>query len=289
MKGGDLSPPFCVFLRGIFSPAARRFCLPAQNVPFTDGAVFALCCGKGSVILMAIFGKKETNTAEFSVLPRHLGIIMDGNGRWAKKRALPRTAGHKVGADVFKKISKECGRIGIEEVTFYAFSTENWKRPKEEVETLMHLFYDYLIEAKNDLQTSGNLRVRFIGEEEGMHPKLLELMRDAEKETASRTGTLINIAINYGGRQEIISAVNRLIAQGKTSITEQDISENVYTAPDCDLIIRPSGEERLSNFLLWQSAYSEFWSSDVLWPDFTEQDLHLALAAFEKRNRRFGG
>lgn len=289
MKGGELSPPFCVFLRGIFSPASRRFCLPAQNVPFTDGAVFALCCGKGSVILMAIFGKKETNTAEFSVLPRHLGIIMDGNGRWAKKRALPRTAGHKVGADVFKKISKECGRIGIEEVTFYAFSTENWKRPKEEVETLMHLFYDYLIEAKNDLQTSGNLRVRFIGEEEGMHPKLLELMRDAEKETASRTGTLINIAVNYGGRQEIISAVNRLIAQGKTSITEQDISENVYTAPDCDLIIRPSGEERLSNFLLWQSAYSEFWSSDVLWPDFTEQDLHLALAAFEKRNRRFGG
>ena len=289
MKGGELSPPFCVFLRGIFSPAARRFCLPAQDVPFTDGAVFALCCGKGSVILMAIFGKKETNTAEFSVLPRHLGIIMDGNGRWAKKRALPRPAGHKVGADVFKKISKECGRIGIEEVTFYAFSTENWKRPKEEVETLMHLFYDYLIEAKNDLQTSGNLRVRFIGEEEGMHPKLLELMRDAEKETASRTGTLINIAVNYGGRQEIISAVNRLIAQGKTSITEQDISENVYTAPDCDLIIRPSGEERLSNFLLWQSAYSEFWSSDVLWPDFTEQDLHLALAAFEKRNRRFGG
>lgn len=289
MKGGELSPPFCVFLRGIFSPAARRFCLPAQNVPFTDGAVFALCCGKGSVILMAIFGKKETNTAEFSVLPRHLGIIMDGNGRWAKKRALPRTAGHKVGADVFKKISKECGRIGIEEVTFYAFSTENWKRPKEEVETLMHLFYDYLIEAKNDLQTSGNLRVRFIGEEEGMHPKLLELMRDAEKETASRTGTLINIAVNYGGRQEIVSAVNRLIAQGKTSITEQDISENVYTAPDCDLIIRPSGEERLSNFLLWQSAYSEFWSSDVLWPDFTEQDLHLALSAFEKRNRRFGG
>ncbi len=289
MKGGELSPPFCVFLRGIFSPAARCFCLPAQNVPFTDGAVFALCCGKGSVILMAIFGKKETNTAEFSVLPRHLGIIMDGNGRWAKKRALPRTAGHKVGADVFKKISKECGRIGIEEVTFYAFSTENWKRPKEEVETLMHLFYDYLIEAKNDLQTSGNLRVRFIGEEEGMHPKLLELMRDAEKETASRTGTLINIAVNYGGRQEVVSAVNRLIAQGKTSITEQDISENVYTAPDCDLIIRPSGEERLSNFLLWQSAYSEFWSSDVLWPDFTEQDLHLALAAFEKRNRRFGG
>lgn len=238
---------------------------------------------------MAVFGKKETAQTEFSVLPRHLGIIMDGNGRWAKKRALPRTAGHKVGADVFKKISKACGRIGIEEVTFYAFSTENWKRPKEEVETLMRLFYDYLIDAKNDLQVSGNLRVRFIGEQESMHPKLLELMRDAEKETASRNGTLINVAVNYGGRQEIVSAVNRLIAQGKSSITEEDISSMLYTTPDCDLIIRPSGEERLSNFLLWQSAYSEFWYSDVLWPDFTEKDLHQALFDFEKRNRRFGG
>lgn len=238
---------------------------------------------------MAVFGKKETAQAEFSVLPRHLGIIMDGNGRWAKKRALPRTAGHKVGADVFKKISKACGRIGIKEVTFYAFSTENWKRPKEEVETLMRLFYDYLIDAKNDLQVSGDLRVRFIGEQEGMHPKLLELMRDAEKETASRSGTLINVAVNYGGRQEIVSAVNRLIAQGESSITEEDISSMLYTTPDCDLIIRPSGEERLSNFLLWQSAYSEFWYSDVLWPDFTEKDLHQALFDFEKRNRRFGG
>lgn len=238
---------------------------------------------------MAIFTKSNTQQAEFSVLPRHLGIIMDGNGRWAKKRALPRTAGHKVGADVFKKISKECGRLGIEQVTFYAFSTENWKRPKEEVDTLMHLFYDYLIEAKNDLQASGNMRIRFIGEKEGMHPKLLELMNEAEQETASRTGTIINLAVNYGGRQEIVSAVNKLISQGKTSITEDDISANVYTLPDCDLIIRPSGEQRLSNFLLWQSAYSEFWYSDVLWPDFTEKDLHKALADFEKRNRRFGG
>lgn len=238
---------------------------------------------------MAIFTKSNTQQAEFSVLPRHLGIIMDGNGRWAKKRALPRTAGHKVGADVFKKISKECGRLGIEQVTFYAFSTENWKRPKEEVDTLMHLFYDYLIEAKNDLQASGNMRIRFIGEKEGMHPKLLELMNEAERETASRTGTIINLAVNYGGRQEIVSAVNKLISQGKTSITEDDISANVYTLSDCDLIIRPSGEQRLSNFLLWQSAYSEFWYSDVLWPDFTEKDLHKALADFEKRNRRFGG
>lgn len=238
---------------------------------------------------MALFNKKEAPSVDFSVLPCHLGIIMDGNGRWAKKRALPRTAGHKVGADVFKKISKECGRIGIPEVTFYAFSTENWKRPKEEVETLMRLFYDYLIEAKNDLQGSGNLRVRFIGEKEGLHPKLLELMRDAEQETASRNGTLINVAVNYGGRQEIVSAVNKLMASGKQNISEADISSMLYTSPDCDLIIRPSGEERLSNFLLWQCAYSEFWYSDVLWPDFTEKDLHSALSDFEKRNRRFGG
>ncbi len=238
---------------------------------------------------MAIFNKKEQVKTEFSVLPKHLGIIMDGNGRWAKKRGLPRTAGHKVGADVFKKISKECGRLGIEEVTFYAFSTENWKRPKEEVDALMKLFHDYLIEAKEDLEESGNMRIHFVGERDGISPDLLKLMDDAVETTDSRTGTIINLAVNYGGRQEIVSAVNKLIASGKTSITEEDISNNVYTAPDCDLIIRPSGEERLSNFLLWQAAYSEFWYSDVLWPDFTEKDLHSALAEFEKRNRRFGG
>lgn len=238
---------------------------------------------------MAIFNKKEQVKTEFSVLPKHLGIIMDGNGRWAKKRGLPRTAGHKVGADVFKKISKECGRLGIEEVTFYAFSTENWKRPKEEVDALMKLFHDYLIEAKEDLEESGNMRIHFVGEREGISPDLLKLMDDAVETTDSRTGTIINLAVNYGGRQEIVSAVNKLIASGKTSVTEEDISNNVYTAPDCDLIIRPSGEERLSNFLLWQAAYSEFWYSDVLWPDFTEKDLHSALAEFEKRNRRFGG
>lgn len=238
---------------------------------------------------MAIFNKKEQVKTEFSVLPKHLGIIMDGNGRWAKKRGLPRTAGHKVGADVFKKISKECGRLGIEEVTFYAFSTENWKRPKEEVDALMKLFHDYLIEAKEDLEESGNMRIHFVGERDGISPDLLKLMDDAVETTDSRTGTIINLAVNYGGRQEIVSAVNKLIASGKTLITEDDISNNVYTAPDCDLIIRPSGEERLSNFLLWQAAYSEFWYSDVLWPDFTEKDLHSALAEFEKRNRRFGG
>lgn len=233
--------------------------------------------------------KKEKKSGKFSVLPRHLGIIMDGNGRWAKKRGLPRTAGHRAGADVFKDISKECGKLGIEQVTFYAFSTENWKRPKEEVDTLMKLFHDFLLTAKKNIEESDDMKIKFIGEKKGLDPELVKLMEDAEAETANKTGTTINLAINYGGRQEIVSAVNRLILQGKTPITEQDISDNVYTMPDCDLIIRPSGEHRLSNFLLWQAAYSEFWYSDVLWPDFKKRDLHKALRDFESRNRRFGG
>lgn len=233
--------------------------------------------------------KKTEHDIDMNRLPQHIGIIMDGNGRWAKKRGMPRTMGHKAGADVFKKISKECGKIGIEEVTFYAFSTENWKRPKEEVDTLMRLFKDYLLEAKADLEASGNLRIRFVGEREGISEELLALMDEAVETTSARTGTLINVAVNYGGRQEIVSAVNKLIASGKTNITEDDISGLMYTNSECDLIIRPSGEQRLSNFLLWQAAYSEFWYSDVLWPDFSEKDLHSALADFEKRNRRFGG
>lgn len=240
---------------------------------------------------MALLSKKEkvNDAVHFEVLPNHLGIIMDGNGRWAKKRGLPRTAGHKVGADVFKKISKACGRLGIRYVTFYAFSTENWKRPKEEVSTLMSLFKNYLLEAKADMEQAGNLKIKFVGEKEGISQDLLDLMQEAEEATASHTGTTINLAINYGGRQEIVRAVNKLIAQGKTDIDEKDISDNIYTCPDCDLIIRPSGEQRLSNFLLWQAAYSEFWYSDVLWPDFTENDLYSALKDFENRNRRFGG
>lgn len=238
---------------------------------------------------MALFNKKDSDIKEYSILPEHIGIIMDGNGRWAKKRALPRTAGHKAGAEVFRSISKECARIGIKYVTFYAFSTENWKRPKEEVDALMSLFKNYLLEAKSDFQQAGDIRLKFIGERSGISNELLELMDEAEQETANHTGTTVYLAINYGGRQEIVRAFNKLIKQGKTKITEQDVSDNIYTVPDCDLIIRPSGEQRLSNFLLWQAAYSEFWYSDVLWPDFKADDLHQALREFEKRNRRFGG
>ena len=238
---------------------------------------------------MALFSKKQKNEEiKFEVLPNHLGIIMDGNGRWAKKRGLPRTAGHKVGANVFRTISQECADLGIKYVTFYAFSTENWKRPKEEVDAIMALFKDYLLEAKADMVKAGNNKIKFIGEREGISKELLDLMDEAEAETADHTGTTVYLAVNYGGRQEIISAVNQLISEGKSKITEQDISEHIYTCPDCDLIIRPSGEQRLSNFLLWQAAYSEFWYSDVLWPDFTKENLHQALREFEKRNRRFG-
>lgn len=239
---------------------------------------------------MALFSKKETTVSpdEFSVLPNHLGIIMDGNGRWAKKRGLPRTAGHKEGGEVFRRMSKECSRLGIKNVTFYAFSTENWKRPQQEVDTLMSLFKTYLLEAKSDITAAGDIRLKFVGLREGISQELLDLMNEAEEETKDHNGTTVNVAINYGGRQEIVTAVNKLIADGKTEITEDDISANIYTVPDCDLIIRPSGEQRLSNFLLWQAAYSEFWYSDVLWPDFSNEDLYAALREFEKRNRRFG-
>lgn len=242
---------------------------------------------------MALFSKKESKAVgerpQFEVLPEHIGIIMDGNGRWAKKRGLPRTAGHKQGAETFRTISKECGRLGIKHATFYAFSTENWKRPKEEVDAIMRLFKQYLLEAKEDITAAENNKLRFIGLKDGIPDDILTLMEEAEEDTKNNTGCDIALAVNYGGREEIVNAVNKLIADGKTEITEDDISQNIYTVPDCDLIIRPSGEQRLSNFLLWQAAYSEFWYSDVMWPDFSVQDLYKAISDFENRNRRFGG
>lgn len=231
------------------------------------------------------------------ILPAHVGIIMDGNGRWAKKRGLPRQAGHKVGAENFRKITRYCSRIGIKYLTVYAFSTENWKRPKEEVDALMSLFYDYLVEALRDFREE-NIRTRFIGDVSAFSPELQNLIHETETLSADKTGMVLNIAMNYGGRDELVKAVREITADaaaGKLSaedITAELLSSHMYTAnqPDPDLIIRPSGEYRTSNFLLWQSAYSEFvFMDDILWPDFTTENLEEALDEYAKRNRRFGG
>ncbi len=224
-------------------------------------------------------------------MPRHIAIIMDGNGRWAKKRGLPRNAGHAAGSKNFKEIAKYCNKIGIEHLTVYAFSTENWRRPKSEVDGIMNILRDYLKESKNYIKE--NIKLDFIGDRSVLPGDIKELMLTAENDSANATGLFCHVAINYGGRDEIVNAVRTLIEKGipKTEITEQLVSDSLYTAniPDPDLIIRPSGEYRLSNFLIWQSAYSEFWFSDILWPDFKPKDLDKAIEDFKSRNRRFGG
>lgn len=242
---------------------------------------------------------EKENLPQFSVLPRHVGIIMDGNGRWAQQRGLPRYKGHIEGAKTFRKIGEFAGNLGIECLTFYAFSTENWKRPPEEVAAIMDLFREYLRELderKAENEEKG-IKVNFIGDRTGIPKDILKMMGYSERITRKKDHVILNIAINYGGRQEILHSVQEIakeVEKGKlkaSEITEDMISEHLYTGglPDPDLIIRPSGEYRLSNFLLWQSAYSEFWYSDILWPDFTEEDFTAALHEFEKRNRRFGG
>ncbi len=237
-------------------------------------------------------GKKKVQQTERH-LPEHIGIIMDGNGRWAQRRGLPRMAGHREGASNFRIITRYCNEIGIKYLTVYAFSTENWNRPKEEVDALMKLLYDYLVESLRDFREE-NIKTRFIGDRSMLHPKLQELMAEAEELSSDKTGLVLNLAINYGGRAEIVTAVRKLAEEGISSeeITEQMISDRMYTSsqPDPDLIIRPSGEYRISNFLLWQSAYSEFvFFDEILWPDFSVDDLERAIDIFSKRKRRFGG
>lgn len=242
---------------------------------------------------MALFNKKQKTSP--GPRPRHIAIIMDGNGRWAKKRKLPRTAGHAAGASTFKAIARYGNKIGLEYMTVYAFSTENWKRPQEEVNNIMNILRDYLKEAKNFKDE--NIKVKFIGNISVLDEDIKELIYDAERESSTATGMHLNIALNYGGRDELVTAIKN-IAEGVKSgkmetadITEQTVSDHLYTEgqPDPDFIIRPSGEFRLSNYLIWQSAYSEFWFSDVLWPDFKPRDLDRAIEDFRNRNRRFGG
>jgi undecaprenyl diphosphate synthase len=233
---------------------------------------------------------------EQSILPRHIGIIMDGNGRWAKKRGLPRSAGHTAGAAVFKTIVRYSSSIGIKYLTIYAFSTENWKRPKDEIGTLILLFQQYLEDALRDFLNE-NIKVLFMGDTSAFPDKLQKLIDETEKVSANKTGMVLNIALNYGGRAEITRAVQLLaqdVKNGKIApeqIDDTAIESRLYTAgqPDPDLIIRPSGEYRISNFLLWQSAYSEYMIMDILWPDFKTKDLDRAIEEYANRNRRFGG
>lgn len=221
-------------------------------------------------------------------IPNHIAIIMDGNGRWAKGKNRPRVFGHKAGADTLRKIVKYCGNIGVKYLTVYAFSTENWKRSQEEVSALMTLFKTYINSEKKMLLEN---KVRFIvsGREEGVSESLLKAIRELEKETSKDYKMTLNIAFNYGGRAEIIDAIKKAKEMGE-EITEENFSKFLYNdIPDPELIIRTSGEFRISNFLLWQLAYSEIYITDVYWPDFDEKELDKAIESYNKRERRFGG
>lgn len=249
--------------------------------------------------IVALFNilKKEESEPLTRPVPQHIAVIMDGNGRWAKKRGLPRTAGHKVGAETFRTIATYCKDIGVKYFTVYAFSTENWKRPAEEVQTLMDLFRRYLKEAIETMAEK-NVAVQVLGDLSVLPEDIQQLIADCNKEAAKLAHPAIaSLCINYGGRDEIknaMCAIARKVQAGELQpedITEDTISQNLYTAhmPDPELIIRPSGEIRTSNFLLWQSAYAEYYFTDVLWPDFKPEDLEQAIADFNKRQRRFGG
>ena len=247
---------------------------------------------------MPIFKAKETETAQvdFSHLPRHVAIIMDGNGRWAKRRGLPRTAGHAAGAETFRTIATYCRDIGIEYLTVYAFSTENWKRPEEEVATIMSLLKRYLLEAIDTMERD-NVRLCFMGDMSVLSGELRELVDQCNRISARLDGCQCNICINYGGRAEIVHGAREFAKDclaGKVKpddLTEEGFSDYLYSAgiPSPELLIRPGGEQRLSNFLLWQCAYAEFYYTDVLWPDFSKAELCRAIAAYQHRDRRFGG
>ena len=222
---------------------------------------------------------------------KHIAFIMDGNGRWAKKRGMPRQYGHKAGAETFRSVVDYCNKIGIKHVTVYAFSAENWSRPKREVNALMALLEKYLHEALADADKN-RIRFAFIGDRAPLPASLCEMMTKVEAATLKYAELhTLNLAINYSGRGEIVNAVNKLIAEGKTAVTEDDISSALYTAhsPPPDLIVRTAGEMRLSNFLLWQASYSEFYATPTLWPDMTERDIDLAVEHFLGRTRKFGG
>ena len=229
-------------------------------------------------------------------LPKHIAIIMDGNGRWAKKRGLPRTAGHAAGAETFRTIATYCKEIGLDYLTVYAFSTENWKRPQEEVGAIMGLLKKYLLEAIGQMERD-RVKMEFFGDLSPLPEELQVLCQKTREISKGYDGCQVNICLNYGGRDELLRAAQKFAkdcVEGKADpnhLSEGAFSNYLFSAgvPDPDLVIRPSGELRLSNFLLWQSAYAEFYYTDVLWPDFSKEELHRAIAAYQRRSRRFGG
>ncbi len=244
---------------------------------------------------MAFFNKSEKTDLENVKIPVHVGVIMDGNGRWAKKRGLPRKLGHRQGAQNFRAITRHAKEVGIKYITFYAFSTENWKRPQDEVDALMDLFEKYLDELDDFLKE--HVRIRFIGDRTKLSESLQKKMLDSELKSKDYDIMTLLLAINYGGRDEICHSCKTLAQQVKEgkldpeNITMDLIEQNLYTqdVPPVDLVIRPSGEQRLSNFMIWQSAYAEFYFSDILWPDFNNYEFDKAIKAYSDRNRRFGG
>ncbi len=243
---------------------------------------------------MGLFKKKRAGLS--LPPPQHIAIIMDGNGRWAKKRGLPRTAGHAAGAESFRRTVNYCREIGVRYITVYAFSTENWKRSQEEVSGIMKLLERYLMEALRDMEKN-QARFVFFGDISKLSPELQKMCRDTEERSKKYSQWQVNFCLNYGGRDEIVRGVReyaRQVAAGEkdpADLTEEEFSRYLYSAdvPDPELIIRPSGEQRISNFLLWQSAYSEYVFMDVLWPDFGPRDIDNAIEQFHRRNRRFGG
>lgn len=226
---------------------------------------------------------------EHTDLPQHVAVIMDGNGRWAKKRFMPRVMGHKRGLDALEKLAARCSRLGIRYLTVFAFSTENWRRPADEVGFLMNLFLQALKQQVNRMHEN-NMRLKVIGNRDRFPLDIARYIEEAEQKTANNTGLTLTIAADYGGRWDILQAANQLLREGKTEITEDDLSARLMLpeAPEPDLFIRTGGEMRVSNFLLWQLAYAEFYFTDTLWPDFDEQAFDLALSSFKKRERRFG-
>ncbi len=223
-------------------------------------------------------------------MPSHVAFIMDGNGRWAKKRGMPREYGHRFGAETFKRVMKHCSEIGIKAITFYVFSTENWKRPKKEVDAIMKLLSNYLEECEKEL-SKYDVRFVFLGDKSVFPEEFRNKMISIE-ERSRNAGHIVNLALNYGGRDELVYAFKNLAASGKTdNVTEADITGALYTkdSPELDLIVRTGGDMRISNFLLWQAAYAELYFTDVLWPDFSTKDVDLAIETFRNRKRRFGG